>query len=1009
MLKCAICGYEQECPQAEQHFAVKKKCDQEKGELWAQVVDDEWRNLKDIPVDASGRKAATTDAGFARFHSLDMATYTVGPVLDENLLKRFDPPGPKSNNVTVMFGGEIKYTCFVLPRKARLTAQVVKKGDATKLLNDAEVTLEYQEGAKDTLQKKTAGEGKAAFEARSAGQYTLTAVLSDEDKKRYVPPEAPLAFALAPGEDKTVVFEVIPLATPRFKVVEQGTRREIQGLTVKLTAKKDSKEHTLDKTRPSGITEFTKDQLGLVPGDYAIAISADDYKAVLKSADTLTLTEGDDRTFVVEVALPRGAIRFLINRYDGLPLKERVRLEVAKTSNLANPVSTPTTAEREVEVERDGNRKVKVKEDWTEVGDLEPGDYQIGIVDLDAKVLKNQVANEQWRIGPNGTGKVNIKVEAGKTAEVRFTVSRYKKVRFIGYNVKPGYDEGLRCRKCSAQNPKTSTNCGTCGNALFKQCFQCKAYFAAALTDCPTCAVLSNVTGGPFYWCTTCGNWATGVCNGPPPHAVTTLYQHTCWKSGHIYNDAINGQSPCPHGCKLTLPFDQQYMGLPSNQEDLLARCLLMKAAIQKAYAEEKDDKPDELKIFMAPEFYFRGVDGAYPVDDLHLIMDKMREETQDAKYKDWLFVYGTAIGHVPQAPSESTQHTLKVAEAAANATVIKVTHGGKDKAGACEMIPAENAQLPLVAQWRVKLSGRTSCEKVVQGVAKVDADVYQITLPAAVSVDKDDPCVLHEPLAAEILNYALIQRGGPDAVAGLREGLVYKEKISHIDFLRNTAYAWAMPGQRNVYLGDKDVIALPSEGADETLGRKKNPVSGEVTSTGLGGGSIFTMDGITIGLEVCLDHLEGRMSKYFTAPPAGAAKVQVQLIPSWGAWIKPKSLCGMKGALVFNVDGPEGSDACTIDDANASADDKLPSTKATRLPAPASHPVPQPGKESVTFKDSSRSPPQDKTVNDLDPRYDLLIPKHPHQVNRAGAVGIPDYAWVDLYAAKDLPEAETY
>ncbi|NOK06742.1 MULTISPECIES: collagen binding domain-containing protein [Myxococcus] len=1007
MMKCAICGYEQECPKSEQHPSVKTKCVVERGELWAQVVDDAWTSLKNIPVRASGRMEKTDRTGFATFSALDKATYTVGPVLNEDLLKKYDPPTPKTHDFTVS-GRDIGYVAFVLSRKAKVTAQVVKKGDAKKHFNDAEVTLEFKEGAKDTLQKKTAGDGKAAFEERSAGQYELTVVLSEEDKKRYAPPEAPLAFRLAPGEDKAVVCELIPLAAPRIKVVDQATQREIEGITVKLTAKKDNKERDLDKSRPSGITEVTKDQPGLLPGDYAIAVSAAGYMPVLKSTDTLTLAEGDDKTFIVEVALPKGAVRILINRYDGQSLKERVKLKVAKTSDLGNPVSAPTTAEREVEVEREGNRKVKVKEDWKEVGDLDPGDYQIEIVDLDDKVLKNQEATETWRLGPNSKGKVTLKVEAGKTAEVRFTVSRYKKARFIGYNVMPGYAEGLRCRKCSVQNPKTSTNCGTCGYALYKQCFQCRAFFPAAATDCATCAVVSNVTAGPFPWCTTCGAWATGGC-GPSLHVINDLYQHTCWKSGHNYTDAINGPSPCYHGCKLTLPFDQQYMGLPNNQEDLLARCLLMKAAIKTAHAAETDNKPEELKIFMAPEFYFRGADGAYPVDDLHLIMATMREETQDAKYKDWLFVYGTAIGQIPQAPSEHTQHALKVAEAATNSTVIKVTHGGKDKAGACEEIPAENAQLPLVAQWRVKLSGKTSSEKVVLAVTKVDADVYQITLPAAVSVDKDDPFVLHGPLAAEILNYALVQRGGPDAVAGLRESLVYKEKISHIDFLRNKDNMWATPGQRNVYLGDKDVIALPTEGADETLGRKKNPVSGEVTSTGLGGGSIFTMDGITFGLEVCLDHLDGRMSKYFNAPPAGAAKVQVQLIPSWGAHIKPKSLCGMKGTLVFNVDGPAGSDACTIDDANPSTDDQLPSTKATRLLTPVSHLVPQPNKETITFKDSSQSPPQDKTVNDLDPQYALLIPKHQLQVNRAGPTGAPDYAWVDLYKAADLAEAETY
>lgn len=1006
-MKCAICGYEQECPKSAQHPSVQTKCVEAKCQLWAQVVDDEWTSLKNIPVRASGRMERTAKTGFASFEGLDKATYTVGPALNEDLLKKYDPPTTKTHDVTLS-GGEIGYVYFVLSRKAKVTVQVVKKGDAKKHFNDADVTLEFKEGAKDTLQKKTAGNGKAAFEERSAGQYEVTVVLSAEDKKRYAPPEAPLAFTLAPGEDKVVVCELIPLAVPRIKVIDQATRREIEGITVKLTAKKDNQERDFDKSRPSGMTEVSKDQSGLLPGDYALAVSAAGYMPVLKSTDTLTLAEGDDKTFIVEVALPKGAVRVLINRYDGQSLKERVKLKVAKTNDLGNPVSEPTTAEREVEVERDANRKVKVKEDWKEVGDLDPGEYQLEIVDLDDKVLKNQEATETWRIGPNSKGKVTLKVEAGKTAEVRFTVSRYTKARFIGYNVMPGYAEGLRCRKCSAQNPKTSANCGTCGHALSKQCNQCRTLFPLVATECTTCVVVSNVSAGPFHWCTTCGNWANSGCV-PPLHIVNNAYQHTCWKSGHTYNDAINGPSLCYYGCKLPLNFDQQYMGLPNNQEDLLARCLLMKAAIKKAYDEEKDDKPEELKIFMAPEFYFRGTDGAYPVDDLHLIMASMHEETQDAKYKDWLFVYGTAIGQIPQAPSEQAQYALKVAEAAVNATVIKVTHGHKDKASTCEEIPAENGQLPLVAQWRGKLSGKTSSEKVIQAVAKVDADVYQITLPAAVSVDKDDPFVLHGPLAAEILNYALVQRGGPDAVAGLREGLVYKEKISPIDFLRDKANVWGSAPQRNVYLGDKAVLALPSEGADEMLGRKKNPVSGEVTSTGLGGGSIFTMDGITFGLEVCLDHLEGRMSKYFNAPPTGAAKVQVQLIPSWGASIKPKFLCGMKGTLVFNVDGPAGSDACTINDASPSLDDTLPSTKATRLPTPVSHLVPQPGKETVTFKDSSQTPPQDKTVNDLDPKYDLLIPKHQHQVNRAGLSGVPDYAWVDLYAASDLPEAETY
>jgi hypothetical protein len=66
-------------------------------------------------------------------------------------------------------------------------------------------------------------------------------------------------------------------------------------------------------------------------------------------------------------------------------------------------------------------------------------------------------------------------------------------------------------------------------------------------------------------------------------------------------------------------------------------------------------------------------------------------------------------------------------------------------------------------------------------------------------------------------------------------------------------------------------------------------------------GGSIFTIDGITFGLEVCLDHAASTKS-----PSSGrldhAANIQVQLIPSAGMWIQ--QFRTVKDGIVFNVDG---------------------------------------------------------------------------------------------------------
>lgn len=97
----------------------------------------------------------------------------------------------------------------------------------------------------------------------------------------------------------------------------------------------------------------------------------------------------------------------------------------------------------------------------------------------------------------------------------------------------------------------------------------------------------------------------------------------------------------------------QCYLGLDDPIDDVRVRIRLMKDAIEKAY-EVADHASDTLKIFIAPEFYWRGIDGAYimdneeditrcgPICDLMLAME---EFVADKKYENWLFLLGTVIG----------------------------------------------------------------------------------------------------------------------------------------------------------------------------------------------------------------------------------------------------------------------------------------------------------------------------------------------------------------------------
>jgi hypothetical protein len=79
---------------------------------------------------------------------------------------------------------------------------------------------------------------------------------------------------------------------------------------------------------------------------------------------------------------------------------------------------------------------------------------------------------------------------------------------------------------------------------------------------------------------------------------------------------------------------------------DIEKRCAVMADAI--AVANDKAIKDSNtLKLFMAPEFYFRGTKGAYPVECLSHVMETMRATTGKATYNDWLFVFGTALGYL--------------------------------------------------------------------------------------------------------------------------------------------------------------------------------------------------------------------------------------------------------------------------------------------------------------------------------------------------------------------------
>lgn len=79
--------------------------------------------------------------------------------------------------------------------------------------------------------------------------------------------------------------------------------------------------------------------------------------------------------------------------------------------------------------------------------------------------------------------------------------------------------------------------------------------------------------------------------------------------------------------------------------KDVAARVDLMLSAVDAAEKHAKVDKaPSTLKVFMAPEFFFRGVKGAYFMDTVHEVREKLTAGVTDEKYNDWLFIFGSVL-----------------------------------------------------------------------------------------------------------------------------------------------------------------------------------------------------------------------------------------------------------------------------------------------------------------------------------------------------------------------------
>ena len=87
--------------------------------------------------------------------------------------------------------------------------------------------------------------------------------------------------------------------------------------------------------------------------------------------------------------------------------------------------------------------------------------------------------------------------------------------------------------------------------------------------------------------------------------------------------------------------------GLKEEKDDISYRCEIVQDIINKALMSgNATNDPNILKIVVFPEFLFRGSIGAYTMESVSEIVEKLRDMVHKPQFENWLFVFGTIVGY---------------------------------------------------------------------------------------------------------------------------------------------------------------------------------------------------------------------------------------------------------------------------------------------------------------------------------------------------------------------------
>lgn len=318
---------------------------------------------------------------------------------------------------------------------------------------------------------------------------------------------------------------------------------------------------------------------------------------------------------------------------------------------------------------------------------------------------------------------------------------------------------------------------------------------------------------------------------------------------------------------------DGRYLGDPNMDKDISTRIYILSTFIEKVYYKIKDNSA--LKVFVLPEFFFRGSTGAYlcPEDKTayEFFMERFKQLiTLMKKYENCLLVAGSVLSStIAYDKNEEKEPGKSLIETGDNLLDIYYRLYPKQEEG------AEGSNHPSMHEL-LKMIDQGTNEELDKLSEKDDAfvDVLRKTL---------DYCDATTNLVVD--NSAYVIFGGKNAPAPMRIPKKYKSKE---DFVLNRYFTVDTTTSRTGYLQSNTKYA---------------PISGsEVKKSESDTGAIFYYGGIWFGIDICLDHSRQRLADELKIK--SNRFVDVQIITSCGMEIKENAVTAKQGNWVFNCDG---------------------------------------------------------------------------------------------------------